>query len=427
MKTIAIFDMGKTNKKLLLFNEKYEMVYQYAETLEQTIDEDGFECEDLNALKNFLRSALEKVKQNKEFEIIALNFSGYGASLVYLDANGKEVGQLYSYLKPFSEELRRKLMDTYGIEEKLSAETASPFLGSLNSGLQPYALKYQKPALFNQISKALHFPQYLAYLFGAEPISELTSIGCHTRLWNFEKNKYHDWVAQEGLSNLFPPIQTSDTVFERNGILIGSGLHDSSSALIPYLKSFTEPFILISTGTWSICLNPFNSSPLTEDELKQDCLSFISFEGHQVKASRLFAGQMHEEAVKLIARHFGVNKDFYKNLKPTTHDSRLEPYSANLEHYQTPEEAYYAFMNQLVSRQIKALGLILTPQIKQIFIDGGFSKNPFFSQGLKMAFPEITFYAAELAQASSLGAALAIHEQWNSKPLPKDLIRFKEV
>ncbi|MGR3809372.1 FGGY-family carbohydrate kinase [Jiulongibacter sp. NS-SX5] len=429
MNTIAIFDIGKTNKKLLLFNEQYEVVYQYSEELPETMDEDGFVCEDLKALQIFLTNSIEKVKEKGDYKIKALNFSGYGASFVFLNDQGNTVGQLYNYLKPFDEELQGELTNNYGPESQLSAETASPFLGCLNSGLQLFAIKHQKPELFKQIKTALHFPQYLAYYFGADPVSELTSIGCHTRLWNFEKNEYHNWVKEENFLGLFPPIHTSNTVFEKNGVLVGCGLHDSSSALIPYLRSFSDPFMLISTGTWSITLNPFNSNPLTEIELAQDCLSFISFEGHQVKASRLFAGQMHEDAVKAIAKHFHCSVDFFKSLQPTADwlDSNQDFEFDNLNGYTNEIKAYEAFMTSLVNKQVNAIRLVLTPQVGQIFIDGGFSKNPYFLLGLRNAFPNIKFYAAELAQASALGAALAIHEEWNETNLPADLIKLKDI
>jgi hypothetical protein len=34
-------------------------------------------------------------------------------------------------------------------------------------------------------------------------------------------------------------------------------------------------------------------------------------------------------------------------------------------------------------------------------------------------------FASEIAQASALGAALVIHEHWNSKPIPQQLIALK--
>ena len=44
---------------------------------------------------------------------------------------------------------------------------------------------------------------------------------------------------------------------------------------------------------------------------------------------------------------------------------------------------------------------------------------------LAAAFPTIRVYAATLAQASAIGAAMAIHEHWNENPVPKDIIELK--
>src|SRR6185436_14045294 len=94
-------------------------------------------------------------------------------------------------------------------------------------------------------------------------------------------------------------------------VAVGAGLHDSSAALIPYLTSFNEPFILVSTGTWCISLNPFNYSMLSDYELDQDCLCYLSYEGKPVKASRLFAGYEHEQQVKRLAIFFNKPVDHY--------------------------------------------------------------------------------------------------------------------
>ena len=46
---------------------------------------------------------------------------------------------------------------------------------------------------------------------------------------------------------------------------------------------------------------------------------------------------------------------------------------------------------------------------------------------LAAAFPDVEVYAATVAQASALGAALAIHNSWNSQPLVADLISLKAI
>jgi sugar (pentulose or hexulose) kinase len=63
--------------------------------------------------------------------------------------------------------------------------------------------------------------------------------------------------------------------------------------------------------------------------------------------------------------------------------------------------------------------------VKRIFVDGGFGKNPIYMNLLAAAFPEMEIFAASVAQATSLGAALSIHRHWNNKTLPPDLIDLR--
>ena len=120
-------------------------------------------------------------------------------------------------------------------------------MGNLNSGMQVYRLKYEKPEIFEKIKWALHLPQYLSFILSSAINSDITSIGCHTNLWNFQQEKYHKWVKQEGIDKKLPPIRSCSEIsgfLERN-VPVGGGLHDSSSALIPYLVSFDRTLYFI--------------------------------------------------------------------------------------------------------------------------------------------------------------------------------------
>ena len=415
---IAVFDVGKTNKKLFLFDESYNIVFERSARFNEIVDEDGFACENLDALKKAVFDALNEVSRLDQFDVKAVNFSAYGASFVYLDKDGNAVAPLYNYLKPYPENIKKKFYDTYGDEAEIAFKTASPALESLNSGLQLYRIKHQKPELFERIKYALHLPQYLSYLITGKAFSDLTSIGCHTALWDFEKNDYHNWVKQEGLDKILAPIAPADeripSYFNGRWYQAGIGLHDSSAALIPYLASFNEPFVLLSTGTWSISLNPFDQAPLMAEELKNDCLNYIQYKGKPVKASRLFSGHEYDQGIKAIAEKFGQDAIKYRNI----------PYDPDM-----PGDdiaAYYELMHQIIAKQKVATGYVLknTP-VKRIFVDGGFSKNSVFMHLLAAAFPAIAVYAASMAQATAMGTALAIHRQWNSKPIPTDLINLK--
>ena len=277
MKVIAVFDVGKTNKKLFLFNEQYKIVFERSARFTETKDEDGFPCENLESLRLSVFDSLHEVFRRTEFEIRAINFSAYGASLVYVDENGKPLTPLYNYLKPYPEPLQKQFYDTYGGEEAFAFRTASPVLGSLNAGMQLYRLKYEQPEVYNRVIYALHLPQYLSFLVSGQFYSDLTSIGCHTNLWDFTADAYHEWVSREGVHEKLAPIVPADGVFPAsfpgNTYVVGAGLHDSSAALIPYLVNFHEPFVLLSTGTWCINLNPVSPSPLIVSVNQQDPLS----------------------------------------------------------------------------------------------------------------------------------------------------------
>ena len=194
---IAIFDVGKTNKKLLLFDEQYNIVHEESRPLPEMEDEDGFACENVQALTSWVKDSFASVAADERFDIKAVNFSAYGASFVYLDENGKVFLPLYNYLKPYPKDLQNKFYTTYGGESLVAKQTASPVLGNLNSGMQLYRLKYEKPGEFVKIKYALHLPQYLSYILSSQVNTDITSVGCHTNLWHFQWEHYHKWVKQE--------------------------------------------------------------------------------------------------------------------------------------------------------------------------------------------------------------------------------------
>lgn len=441
---IAVIDVGKTNKKLFLFDQDYNIVHERSARFIETVDEDGDPCENLESLRLSVFDSLRSIFNRKDFEVKAINFSAYGASFVNIDEDGNPVTPLYNYLKAYPEALKKKFYDTYGGEEAFSMATASPVLGSLNSGMQLYRLKYERPQVFDQVRYSLHLPQYLSYLISCKPCSDITSIGCHTNLWDFRNDRYHDWVFAEGIDKKLAPIcrfdQTAKSVFPGNNYLVGIGLHDSSAALIPYMVNFQEPFVLLSTGTWCISLNPFNDAPLTVDELRKDCLCYLHYQGKPVKASRLFAGQAHEDGVKRIGDHFNQNAIKYRSMEfnpeviSALRKNSPEPSpfgvidfeQRELSAFRNDEEAYHQLVLDIIKQQIVSTRLVLGDSpVKRLFVDGGFSRNAVFMNLLAMSFPDLEVYAASMAQATALGAALAIHEAWNRKRLPNTLIKLQ--
>lgn len=447
---IAIFDIGKTNKKFFIFDEDYNLLLERSTPFAEIKDEDGDPCEDIAALTRWVKQSLQEIRTMREFDLKAVNFSTYGASFVHLDAEGNPVAPLYNYLKPYPPDLQQRFYQQYGGEITFSIHTASPPLGHLNSGLQLYWLKHRRPILFGKIRYSLHLPQYMSYLITGKKYSDITSIGCHTGLWNFSQNHYHEWLYREGvigkLAPVFPSNQLMPAAIDGWPVLSGVGLHDSSAALIPYLSNFNEPFVLISTGTWCITLNPFNQSRLLAEELKQDCLSYMEFRAKPIKAARLFAGYEHEQQTKKLAAHFNVFPDYYKSV--AFNPSLISQLSAapalkaekaavqllqqsvfaqrSLDMFTSYEEAYHQLIMDLMVQQAASTNLVMSKEVKKIFVDGGFSRNPIYMHLLAMAYPQAEVYAASIAQASAVGAAMAVHTYWNKQSSPIELIELKK-
>ena len=201
LKVTAIFDIGKTNKKFFLFDENLNEVYQKYIQLPQIADDDGFECDDLEAIEKWMLATYKAISSNEKFEVQAINFSAYGATMVHLDESLKPVTSLYNYTKPYPPEILELFTKKYGNLEAWSQQTASPALGMLNAGLQLFWLKFQKPLLFNKIKHTLFLPQYCSFLFGKKLVTEYTGIGCHTGMWNFEHNDFIPGCTKKALLN----------------------------------------------------------------------------------------------------------------------------------------------------------------------------------------------------------------------------------
>jgi hypothetical protein len=177
----------------------------------------------------------------------------------------------------------------------------------------------------------------------------------------------------------------------------------------------------------------------------KDCLCYLSYQGKPIKAARLFAGYEHEQELKRIATHFDVPIAKFKTVKlnmkvldkylpneelnkyfDTVIDGYFNFSKEDLSQFENEIEAYHYFIFTLMFKQYKSTQLVLEgTAVKRIFVDGGFSKNLIFMNLLAMVFPAIEVYAASMAQATAMGAAVALHKHWNSKPLPTDMISLK--
>jgi sugar (pentulose or hexulose) kinase len=441
---IAVFDIGKTNKKLLLFDNRFKVVHQEEQKFKVIVDEDGFECDDIDLITSWISGRLEELIIKGEFDLVAVNFSTYGASLMFLDTAGNRMTPVYNYLKEVSPAIAANLFATYGGKEEFCRSTASPALGLLlNSGIQLLWLQQKRPEVFSRVRSILHFPQYLAYKLTGQIVSEPTSIGCHTFMWDFDKMDYHAWILDKGFS--LPEPIPNDVVFSveimGHPVKVGAGIHDSSASLAPYLKGSSEKFILVSTGTWCINMNPFNKEPLTAAQLEKDCLCYLSPNKAQVKSSRLFMGHFHEVWTEKLARFYHVEADSYKGVKwedalvvkirlkyenPLYFPKGKESFEDGLQTldlavFESYTEAYTKLVIDLTMLCAEAIHLVIpeNDDTRLMYVSGGFARNNIFIELLKSHFPSKTVLVSEIDNSSALGAALVISGVFEEEDLLK--------
>lgn len=435
---IAVFDIGKTNRKVAVFDEGYRMLDIRFLPSEATLDDEGHPTLHIDSLRGQLLSTVDALLSDPRWQLKAVNFTTYGATMVWLDEDGLPTHPVVDYLNPFPEEYRLSFEEEHGPIATLCMRTASPFLGNLNAGLQLYALKKRDPNRFRDIRHAVYLPQFLSSLLTGRLFTEATGIGCHTLTWDFGRSDYADWVRKEGIDILFPEMRRADdaVLTEINGtkLFVGIGLHDSSSALIPYLKSVSEPFLLLSTGTWSICLNPFDGGVLKQEELEADCLNYLRYDGGVVKASRMPLGLVHDAMVESLCRLYEVSPDCFHDMPwnedvcsdaedrrqgATNDDGGYDPSLWN-----GPVEAYHALLHHLMMLQKDRVRRVFSRDIGSMYVDGGFSRNRIFQRMLAKALPELRVFASDVGQSTALGAAIVLHRHWNPSVIPDGLIRF---
>jgi hypothetical protein len=142
--------------------------------------------------------------------------------------------------------------------------------------------------------------------------------------------------------------------------------------------------------------------------LRLDCLSYLQYQGTPVKASRLFAGNEHEEQTKKIADHFNRQVDYYKTVEfDPTIIRHLKENSASaavasteelinqslfakrdLSQFAVYEEAYHQLIQDIITQQQASTKLILQRTVvKQLFVDGGFSKKRHLYELTRVGFP----------------------------------------
>jgi sugar (pentulose or hexulose) kinase len=296
---VAVIDIGKTNAKLAMVDLDSLSETGVRKTPNRPLLGSAYRHHDVEAIWTFILESLQAL--GGEQRIDAISVTTHGATAVLIDAKGELALPVLDYEDDGPDGLRQR----YDAVRPGFEETGSPCLPlGLNLGAQLFWQSQAYPEAFAQVSHVLTYPQYWSWRLTGIAASEVTSLGCHTDLWNPVTKDFSTLVDRMGWRSLFPPIRTArerlgfvrPAIAERIGIdssiPVFCGIHDSNASLLPHLLQRKGPFSVVSTGTWVISM-AIGGREIDLDPAR-DTLVNVNALGDPVRSARFMGGREFE-------------------------------------------------------------------------------------------------------------------------------------
>ncbi|MCV9962798.1 FGGY-family carbohydrate kinase [Pararhizobium sp. BT-229] len=296
MKTIAVIDIGKTNAKVALVDlDRFEET-AVRKTANGVIADGLYPHFDVERLWRFIIESLAAL--NAQTPVDAISVTTHGATAVLLDRNGDLALPLLDYEFNGPDTLAA---DYDRVRPPFSETGAARLPGGLNIGAQIYWQEQTFPEHFASVASILTYAQYWSYRLSGVLSTELTSLGCHTDLWNPYTGDFSTMVDARGWRPLFAPVHrasdrlgglTAQAARDSGlpeGLPVYCGIHDSNSSLLPHVLTRRAPFSVVSTGTWVVMM-AMGARKVALDEAR-DTLINVNALGDPVPSARFMGGR----------------------------------------------------------------------------------------------------------------------------------------
>ena len=267
--------------------------------------------------------------------------------------------------------------------------------------------------------------------------TEVTSLGAHTDLWRPKEGRLSSLVERQGWTRLFPPIRRAWETLGRlrpeiaaetglsPEVRVICGAHDSNASLVPYLASRSDPFTVLSTGTWVIILAVGGKAPIDRE----------GRHARQCRRARPPGADGAPHARARVRRAGGRNARRGAS-RPTSPRSSPRasmalpaftdqggPFAGRkgrIEGEAPTTPAARAALATLYCALMTAHMLKLLEAPGDLIVEGGFNRSPAFAGVLAALMPGRDVLAAPASGAAE-GAALLAH--WDEKHAPPKLRR----
>jgi sugar (pentulose or hexulose) kinase len=314
-----VLDIGKTLAKLSLWSAGGAMIERRVRANARVttgsyaaLDAAGIEAWLAEVLRDFSRLA----------DVGAIIPVGHGAAAAIIRGDRLACPPL-DYEDAMPESLRAR----YDVERDAFSDTGSPALpDGLNLGAQIFRLETLEPDLAKD-TQILPWAQYWSWLLCGVAASEVTSLGCHTDLWNPLTGKPSALAERRGWAARLAPLRGASEVLgtltpawvARTGLPadteVHCGLHDSNAALLA-ARGFAEiadsESTVLSTGTWFVAMrSPKDVASMDTSRLDEarDCLINVDALGKPTPSARFMGGREIETLIGLDTRRIDIAPD----------------------------------------------------------------------------------------------------------------------
>jgi sugar (pentulose or hexulose) kinase len=451
---IAVLDLGKTNKKLVIFDQDLKMLDE-EKIIFSEYEENGIRFDRLQEIETWFLGSLRKFTRTFT-NIMSISVSTHGATFVCIGPDGKPSVPEISYTTDPGEEFHKEFFLEFGDRKVLQKQTCTPDFSLLvNSGKGIWFARKKFNAGFrNRTRHILNYPQYFGYLLTGSVGAEPTYTGCHTYLWDFHKNTWSSVAYRMGIIPYLPAKLgkpwdilgfISASIIKETGLPVGAtvtyGIHDSNASLLPYLITMDEDFVLNSTGTWCVIMHEKEKVEFREDELGKVVFYNLNAFSKPVKTS-IFMGGLEYESYMAILKKLNGNDH-----QPSFDYERFSEIIRKRELFILPSVAkgtgqfpdsrpriiekgrIYQFDDVNAGKEVPGffydyetawavlvISLVIQTKISleradmadglPLFIEGGFSNNDSYANLLTAFYPASDVCITSLNEATAFGAAI---------------------
>lgn len=442
---VAVLDVGKTNKKLALYDESFKALDLKKINLDAIPGPDGEDYEQTDALIDWVLETLSSFSDTYEIRVISI--STHGATLGVLDSQGRDAYPVLSYLSTAGDSLEESFYEEFGTVEELHRETCTSPFSFANAAKQLNYFKKNRPEVWEKIDRLLFFPQYLGYRLTGQTAADPTYLGCHTYLWKFPEGGPSSVAEKLGsagflparieapwdeLGTLLPELAKKTGVSPKCKVCVG--IHDSNASILPYFAQGLRDFTLNSTGSWCVAMTPSENCDLAPEELGTKTFYNLSAFNTPIKTSIFPGGMEYSEfreknpediepddqqlASIVRERRIFLTGGVLEGAKAFPHSKPglfvddvfipLERINADClrQHSLAPGEYTAALNLSLAIQTRQTLQRSGLSAGKRVFTEGGFLQNKMYCQILATLLPDNPLEQSDLTEATSFGAAL---------------------